>query len=242
MKIPDTKKLVIVGVIAVILILFFALDMQQYLNLSYIKESRENFQALLARHPVLVTGTFFILYVGITALSLPGAAVMTLASGALFGFWTGVVLVSFASSIGATLACGVARYLFREWTHDKLGAWYDKVNAGIQKEGAFYLFTLRLIPAVPFFVINLGMALTEMRLWTFYWVSQVGMLAGTAVYVNAGNQLGQIGTMSDTLSPGLIASFVVLGVFPLAVKKIVNLVRAKTGKVTVGRDTSHTAD
>ncbi len=236
MKIPDTKKLAIVGVIAVIIVLFFALDMQQYLNLSYIKESRENFQALLARHPVLVTGAFFIVYVGVTALSLPGAAVMTLAGGALFGFWAGVVLVSFASSIGATLACAVARYLFRDWTRNKLGAWYDKINAGIQKEGAFYLFTLRLIPAVPFFVINLGMALTEMRLWTFYWVSQVGMLAGTAVYINAGNQLGQISKMGDILSFQLIISFVILGIFPLAVKKIVNLVRAKTGKATVDPD------
>ena len=146
------------------------------------------------------------------------------------------MLVSFASTIGATLAYAVARYLFREWTRNKLGTWYDKINAGIQKEGAFYLFTLRLIPAVPFFVINLGMALTEMRLWTFYWVSQLKMLAGTAVYVNAGNQLGQISKMGDILSPGLIISFVILGVFPLAVKKVVNLVRAKAGKATVGPD------
>ena len=238
MKIPDFKKLIIAGIIAVIILLFFLLDMQQYLNLSYIKESRDNFQALLAGHPVLVTGAFFILYIGVTALSLPGAAVMTLAGGALFGFWAGVVLVSFASTIGATLACAVARYLFRDWTRDKLGTWYDKINAGIQKEGAFYLFTLRLIPAVPFFIINLGMALTEMRLWTFYWVSQVGMLAGTAVYVNAGNQLGQIGKMGDILSPGLIISFVILGVFPLAVKKAVNLVRAKTGKTAVHPDST----
>ena len=242
MKIPDTKKLVIVGIIAVIILLFFALDIQQYLNLSYIKESRENFQALLADHPILVTGAFFIIYVGVTALSLPGAAVMTLAGGALFGFWAGVVLVSFASSIGATLACAVARYLFRDWTQNKLGTWYDKINAGIQKEGAFYLFTLRLIPAVPFFVINLGMALTEMRLWTFYWVSQVGMLAGTAVYINAGNQLGQIGKMGDILSPQVILSFVILGIFPLAIKKIVNLVRAKTGKIKVDPDTPHIED
>ena len=236
MKIPDIKKTVIVGVIVIIIALFFALDLQQYLNLSYIQESRDSFQALLARHPVRVTGAFFILYIGVTALSLPGAAVMTLAGGALFGFWAGVVLVSFASSIGATLACAVARYLFRDWTKARLGTWYDKINAGIQKEGAFYLFTLRLIPAVPFFVINLGMALTEMRLWTFYWVSQVGMLAGTAVYINAGNQLGQISKMGDILSLPLIISFVILGIFPLAVKKIVNFVRAKAGKGKVDPD------
>ncbi|MBS3755330.1 MAG: TVP38/TMEM64 family protein [Desulfobacterales bacterium] len=230
MKIPDTKKLAVIGVIGAIVVLFFALDLQQYMNLSYIKESRENFQALLAQYPVLVTSAFFIIYIGVTALSLPGAAVMTLAGGALFGFWIGLVIVSFASTIGATLACAVARYLFRGWTKEKMGAWYDKINAGIKKEGAFYLFTLRLIPAIPFFAINLGMALTEMRLWTFYWISQVGMLAGTAVYINAGNQLGQISKMGDILSPSLIISFVILGIFPLAVKKIVNFVRAKTGK------------
>jgi uncharacterized membrane protein YdjX (TVP38/TMEM64 family) len=117
-----------------------------------------------------------------------------------------------------------------------MGAWYDKINAGIKKEGAFYLFTLRLIPAIPFFAINLALALTEMRLWTFYWVSQVGMLAGTAVYINAGNQLGQISKMGDILSPSLIISFVILGIFPLAVKKIVNFVRAKTGKGKVDPD------
>jgi len=236
MKIPDTKKLAVIGVIVVIVVLFFVLDLQQYMNLAYIKESRENFQALLAQHPVLVTGAFFIVYIVVTALSLPGAAVMTLAGGALFGFWTGLVIVSFASSIGATLACAVARYLFRDWTKQKMGAWYDKINAGIKKEGAFYLFTLRLIPAVPFFAINLGMALTEMRLWTFYWVSQVGMLAGTAVFINAGNQLGQISKMGDILSPSLIISFVILGIFPLAVKKTVNFVRAKTGKAKVDPD------
>ena len=236
MKIPDIKKIFIVGVIGIIIALFFALDLQQYLNLSYIQESRDSFQALLARHPVQVTGAFFILYIGVTALSLPGAAVMTLAGGALFGFWAGVVLVSFASTIGATLACAVARYLFRDWTKARLGTWYDKINAGIQKEGAFYLFTLRLIPAVPFFAINLGMALTEMRLWTFYWVSQVGMLAGTVVYINAGNQLGQISKMGDILSLPLIISFVILGIFPLAVKKSVNFVRAQAGKGNVDPD------
>jgi uncharacterized membrane protein YdjX (TVP38/TMEM64 family) len=155
---------------------------------------------------------------------------MTLAAGALFGFWAGLVLVSFASTIGATLACVVARYLFQGWAQSKLGSWFDKINAGIQKEGAFYLFTLRLIPAIPFFAINLGMALTKMRLLTFYWVSQVGMLPGTAVFINAGKQLGEISKVGDILSLDLILSFAILGIFPLAVKKIVNFVRAKTGK------------
>jgi uncharacterized membrane protein YdjX (TVP38/TMEM64 family) len=161
MKIPDTKKLAVIGVIVAIVVLFFALNLQQYMNLEYIKESRENFQVLLAQHPLLITGAFFVIYIVVTALSLPGAAVMTLAGGALFGFWAGLIIVSFASSIGATLACAVARYLFRDWTKEKMGAWYHKINAGIKKEGGFYLFTLRLIPAVPFFAINLGMALTD---------------------------------------------------------------------------------
>ncbi|MGM0540284.1 MAG: TVP38/TMEM64 family protein [Thermodesulfobacteriota bacterium] len=228
-RLPDYKKLALVGVIALLVILFFVFGLHKYLTLSYVQQSRETFQALYAEHTVLVLLSFFIFYIVVVAVNLPGAAVMSLAAGALFGFWVGLFLVSFASSIGATLACMVARYLLRDWTQAKLGSWYDKVNAGIEKEGAFYLFTMRLIPAIPFFVINLGMALTNMRLFTFYWVSQVGMLAGTAVYVNAGRQLGQISKMSDILSPGLIISFVILGIFPLAVKKIVNFIRARTG-------------
>ena len=228
-QLPDYKKLAIVGVIAVLVILFFAFGLHKYMTLSYLQQSRETFQALYAEHTVLVLLSFFVFYIAVVAVNLPGATVMTLAAGALFGFWVGLVLVSFASSIGATLACMVARYLLRDWTRAKLGSWYDKVNAGIEKEGALYLFTMRLIPAIPFFVINFGMALTNMRVTTFYWVSQVGMLAGTAVYVNAGRELGQISTMSDILSPGLILSFVVLGVFPLAVKRVVNCIRARTG-------------
>jgi len=230
MRLPNVKKLIIVGAIALLAILFFAFDLQQYLTLTYLKQSRETFQALYASHTLSVLAAFFVLYILVVAVNLPGAAVMTLAGGALFGFWVGLIVVSFASSIGATLACFVARYLFRDWAESRLGGWFTKINAGIQKEGAFYLFTMRLIPAIPFFAINLGMALTQMRLITFYWVSQVGMLAGTAVYVNAGKQLGEISKMSDILSLDLILSFAVLGIFPLAVKKIVNFVRAKTGK------------
>ena len=227
---PDPKKIILAAIIAATIILFFVLDLQQYLNLEYLRQSRESFQELYAENMIMVLGGFFFIYIIVTALSLPGAAVMTLAAGALFGFWTGLVTVSFASSIGATLACVVARYLFRDWTRDKLGKWYHKINSGVEKEGEFYLFTMRLIPAIPFFAINLGMALTGMRLWTFYWVSQLGMLAGTAVFVNAGNQLGQVSKVGDILSPGLIISFVILGIFPLVVKRIVNLVRKRTGR------------
>ncbi|MGM0424250.1 MAG: TVP38/TMEM64 family protein [Thermodesulfobacteriota bacterium] len=229
LKLPNYKKLAIVTVIALLVILFFAIGLHQYMTLGYLQQSRDTFQGLYAEHNLLVLLSFFLFYIIVVAVNLPGATIMTLAAGALFGFWVGLVLVSFASSIGATLACMAARYLLRDWTQAKLGSWYDKVNSGIEKEGPFYLFTMRLIPAIPFFVINLGMALTNMRLITFYWVSQVGMLAGTAVYVNAGRQLGQISKMSDILSPSLIISFVILGIFPLAIKKSVNFIRAKTG-------------
>jgi uncharacterized membrane protein YdjX (TVP38/TMEM64 family) len=166
----------------------------------------------------------------VVALNLPGAAVMTLAVGAFFGFWTGLVLVSFASTIGATLACMLARYMFRDWVQDRFGQRLQRVNRGFEREGAFYLFTMRLIPAIPFFAINVVMGLTPMRMWTFYWVSQVGMLPGTAVYVNAGKELGQIKSVSDILSWEVILSFVLLGVFPLAVKKAMVYYRRKTGR------------
>jgi uncharacterized membrane protein YdjX (TVP38/TMEM64 family) len=155
---------------------------------------------------------------------------MTLAGGALFGFFIGLAAVSFASTIGATLACFVSRYLLRGWVEEKFGDRLSAINSGIEKEGAFYLFMLRLIPVFPFFIINLLMGLTRIKLVTFYWVSQLGMLAGTAVYVNAGKEIGKIDSLSGILSPGLIISFVILGIFPLAVKKIVNVVQAHRAK------------
>ena len=223
------KKIALVLVVALVVVLFFALDLNQYMTLSYLKESRASFQALFQSHPVAVLGTHFLIYVLVVALNLPGAAVMTLAGGALFGFLSGLIVVSFASSLGATLACFVARYLFQGWVQARFKDRLAKVNQGIEQEGSFYLFTLRLIPIIPFFAINLVMGLTRMPLWRFYWVSQLGMLPGTAVYVNAGKELGQISALGDILSPSLIISFVILGIFPLAAKKAVNLYRRKTG-------------
>ena len=156
---------------------------------------------------------------------------MTLAGGGLFGFWVGVLVVSFASTIGATLACLVARFLLRDWVQTKFGEKLSAMNKGIEKEGAFYLFSLRLVPIFPFFVINLAMGLTSMQLLTFYWVSQIGMLPGTMVYVNAGKELGQIESLSGILSPGLIFSFIILGLFPITVKKLLYLYKQKTGKL-----------
>lgn len=160
-------------------------------------------------------------------MSLPGAVVLTIVGGALFGFLTGTLIVSFASTIGATLACFVARFLLRDWVQGKFGDKIVKINEGIGKEGAFYLFTLRLIPVFPFWIINLVMGLTRMRLWTFYWVSQLGMLAGTMVYINAGKELARIDSLKGILSPGLLISFALLGIFPIAVKKLLTLYKKR---------------
>ena len=170
---------------------------------------------------------FFAAYVAVTGLSLPGAALLTLAAGALFGLLWGTIIVSFASSIGATLAFLAARFVLRDWVQARYGSQLQAINRGVEKEGAFYLFTLRLIPAVPFFVINLAMGLTSLRTGTFYWVSQLGMLAGTIVYVYAGTQLGRIGSLGDVLSPGLIGAFLALGFFPLLAKRAMDAYRAR---------------
>lgn len=219
---PRLKKIFLFVVLACLLAAFFLLDLNRYFTLGYIKQSRDGFAAFYAQNRILTIAIYMLLYIAITALSLPGATVMTLVGGALFGFVTGLIAVSFASSIGATLACLVSRYLLRNWVEEKFGDKLNAINEGLKKEGAFYLFTLRLIPVFPFFAINLLMGLTRMKILTFYWVSQVGMLAGTAVYVNAGKELGKIDSLSGILSPTLIVSFILLGLFPLVVKKILN--------------------
>jgi pyruvate/2-oxoglutarate dehydrogenase complex dihydrolipoamide dehydrogenase (E3) component/uncharacterized membrane protein YdjX (TVP38/TMEM64 family) len=213
------KKFLVIVAIAVLFALFFAFDLQRYLTLTELKARQEAFQQFYVANRLLTLGLYFALYVVVTALSLPGAAVMTLAGGALFGFLPALIVVSFASSIGATLAFLVSRFLLRDWVQERFRDRLKALNAGIEREGAFYLFTLRLVPVFPFFVINLVMGLTPMRTLTFYWVSQVGMLVGTAVYVNAGTQLGQIESLSGILSPGLLFSFILLGIFPLIARK-----------------------
>lgn len=200
--------------------LFWIFDLGQYLTLSYLKASQAKFTALYKGKRILVIGIYMLIYIIVTALSLPGAAVMTLAGGGLFGLWVGVLVVSFASTIGATLACFVSRFLLRDWVQAKFGEKLGTVNKGVEEEGNFYLFTLRLVPIFPFFVINLVMGLTKMPLLSYYWISQVGMLPGTIVYVNAGKELAKIESLSGILSPGLIISFVILGVFPITVKKL----------------------
>jgi len=221
------NKIVILVLIVLGIAVFRYFDLGQYLTLGYIKASQEKFQILYQSHRVLVIAAYMGIYIAVTALSLPGAAVLTLAGGGLFGLMVGTIAVSFASTIGATLACLVSRFLLREWVQSKFGDRLAMINSGIEKEGAFYLFSLRLVPIFPFFVINLVMGLTRMRLSTFFWVSQIGMLAGTMVYVNAGKELAKIDSLSGIMSPGVLISFVVLGLFPITVKKILSLYKTK---------------
>lgn len=223
----SVKKVLIVAAIVPLIAAFWYFDLGRYLTLSYMKESRESFQSLYSENSLAVVSVYMLIYILVTSLSLPGAAVLTLAGGALFGLLVGTVVVSFASTIGATLACFVARFLLRDWVQERFGEKLKSVNEGIEREGAFYLFTMRLIPIFPFFVINLVMGLTKMPLFTFFWVSQVGMLAGTMVYVNAGKELAKIDSLAGILSPGLIFSFALLGLFPITVKRLMAFVRAR---------------
>ena len=215
----NIKKLTLLLVMAAAVLAFVALDLGQYLRLDYLKQSQAALADLYRREPLGVGLAYFAIYVVATALSFPGATLITLAGGALFGLGWGLLIVSFASSVGATLAFLAARFVLRDSVEQRFTQRLGEINRGVAKEGAFYLFTLRLIPAVPFFVINLAMGLTQMRTWTFYWVSQIGMLAGTAVFVNAGTQLAQLDSLQGILSPALLGSFVLLGLFPLLARR-----------------------
>ncbi|MFM6999569.1 MAG: FAD-dependent oxidoreductase [Limnohabitans sp.] len=206
---------------------FVALDLGRYLNFEQLKASQASFAQLHAEQPLAVAVVYFLVYVLATALSFPGATIITLAGGAVFGLWRGLLIVSFASTVGATLAFLASRFLLRDWVEARFGQRLADINAGVNREGAFYLFTLRLIPVVPFFLINLLMGLTRMKVWTYYWVSQLGMLAGTAVYVNAGTQLAQLESVQGILSPALLGSFVLLGIFPLIARRIVAAVQKR---------------
>lgn len=221
------QKILIVVTILAFVATFKFLGLGQYLTLDYLKQSQDRFAELYAAQPVLVISFYMMIYVLVTALSLPGAVIMTLAGGGLFGFVTGTIVVSFASTIGATLACFVSRFLLREWVQKKFGEKLAPINNGIEKEGGFYLFTMRLVPAFPFFLINLAMGITKLPLIQYYWVSQLGMLPGTIVFVNAGKELAKIDSLSGILSPSLLISFAILGLFPITVKKIMGLVKSR---------------
>jgi dihydrolipoamide dehydrogenase len=221
------KKLGLVGILAAVVVLFFVFDLGHYLTLDYIKTQQFQIEQFYSENRVLTLALYFTIYVIVTGASLPGAVILTLAGGAIFGLATGLLLVSFASSVGASLAFLFSRYLFRETVQARFGSSLKSINDGIAKDGATYLFALRLVPAFPFFVINLVMGLTNIKLKTFYWVSQLGMLAGTAVFVNAGTQLAQIESASDILTFELLISFVLLGLLPFLGKKIVFLLNSR---------------
>jgi pyruvate/2-oxoglutarate dehydrogenase complex dihydrolipoamide dehydrogenase (E3) component/uncharacterized membrane protein YdjX (TVP38/TMEM64 family) len=223
----NIKKIGLLALIAAGVLAFFVFDLGRFFSLEYLKGAQAEFAALYAANPVAVIGGYFAVYLAVTALSLPGAAVLTLAGGAIFGLVAGTVIVSFASSIGATLAMLVSRHVLRDAVKSRFGARLAEIDKGVAKEGGFYLFTLRLVPAVPFFVVNLLMGLTAIRTAVFYGVSQLGMLPGTLVYVLAGTQLAQIDSLRGIVSPGLIGAFVLLGIFPLIAKKIVDAVKAR---------------
>ncbi|MEN8180846.1 MAG: dihydrolipoyl dehydrogenase, partial [Pseudomonadota bacterium] len=221
------RKWLLLIIILLIIAGFFYFDLGRLLTFDYLKSQRDQLIGWRVAEPLLATVSVFLTYIAVTALSLPGATIMTLAIGAVFGLTWGLVLVSFASTIGATLAFLIARFLLRDLVQDRYGERLKAINDGIEKDGAFYLFTLRLVPVFPFFIINLVMGLTPIRTATFYWVSQVGMLAGTLVYVNAGTQLAQLESAAGILSPALLGSFVLLGIFPLIAKRIVAMIKRR---------------
>lgn len=225
---------IIIALLALVLIgVYFAFDLQQYLNLQTLKDQKDALAEFNANNPITMAAAYFFTYVIFTALALPAAAILTLAGGAVFGFWQGLILVSFASSIGATCAFLLTRYLFHDAVEKKFGQRLVTINKGIEAEGAFYVFGLRLVPLFPFFVINSVLALTKLKTFTFYWASQLGMLAGTVVYVNAGTQLAEIEDKSDIVSLELVLSFVLLGLFPIIAKHALSFLRQTTTDETV---------
>lgn len=221
------KKILLLITASALALGFFALDLNQYLSLDGLKASLGPFQAQRAASPLGVGLVFFTVYVVVTALSLPSAVILTLAAGALFGLSLGTVIVSFASSLGATLAFLASRYVLRDAIQQRFGERLKAINSGMAKDGALYLFTLRLIPIFPFFLVNLLMGLTPIRTWSYYWVSQLGMLAATLVYVNAGTQLAQITSLAGIVSPGLLLSLALLGVFPMLAKRLIHLLQSR---------------
>ncbi|MEE9434872.1 MAG: FAD-dependent oxidoreductase [Sphingorhabdus sp.] len=218
------KKLLLVTIIAAAIASYFWFDLGQYMSLEYFKAQQAEFAANYANNPWLFLGGFFLIYVAMAALSLPGAAILTLVAGALFGLLTGTILVSFASTIGATLAFLSSRFLLGDWVQGRFGGRLKAINDGLERDGAFYLFTIRMIPAFPFFVVNLLMGLTKIKTFTYYWVSQIGMLAATAVFVNAGTQIANLDPGESLLSLALLGSFAALAIFPWIAKAIIGSV------------------
>jgi len=220
-------KIILLILLAALVGSFFAFDLQQYATLDTLKQHRQTLEDYYAQNTGLTILIYFGVYVATTALSLPGATVLTLAGGMLFGLVNGLIIVSFASTAGATLAFLASRYLIGSSVQRKFGDKLKTINEGVRKDGVFYLISLRLMPIFPFFLINLLMGLTAIRLSVFYIVSQIGMLPGTLVYINAGTEIAKITSLKGILSPTLIFSFVLLGIFPLIAKAFVNFLKAR---------------
>ena len=220
------KTKIIIAVLFIALVAaFFIFDLGQYFSLDYLKQQKDALNQYYQENAILMISAFFLVYVAMAALALPAATLLTVAAGALFGFWVGVVVVSFASTIGATIAFLLTRYLFHDAIQAKFGDRLKPINDGIESEGAFYVFGLRLVPLFPFVVVNSVLGLTKLKTITFYWAIQLGMLAGTAVYVNAGTQLAEINTLGDIASPKLLLSFALLGLFPIIAKQIMKFLK-----------------
>jgi uncharacterized membrane protein YdjX (TVP38/TMEM64 family) len=237
------KVLVVLAVAAAAAIGYFQLS--DSLTLQNLAAQEAGLRDLQQEHPLLLYSAVFLIYVAVTGLSLPGATVMTLACSWFFGFWRGVLLVSFASTAGATVAFIVSRYLLRDSIQSRFGDRLATFNRALEREGAFYLFMLRLIPAVPFFVINAVMGLTPLRTQTFWWVSQIGMLPATVVYGYAGSSVPSLATFVEKgaggiLTPQLLIAFTLLGLFPLVLKKVLNRFRpdARTAGSEIAASTS----
>ena len=222
-------RILIVVMIAACVLAFITLGLGQYLTIETLKAQQDALRTYYDGHMRLMIGGYFVVYVVSTAISLPGAAILTLAGGSIFGFWPGVLIVSFASTIGATIAFIVSRFLLRDWVQGRFRDRLETINEGIRNEGAFYLFALRLVPAFPFFLVNIVMGLTPIKTTTFYWVSQTGMLAGTMAYVFAGTQLSQIQSVRGILSLKLMLSFTIIGVLPLISRVVIGHLRAGKG-------------
>ncbi|PMJ93457.1 TVP38/TMEM64 family protein [Vibrio sp. 10N.261.55.A7] len=228
------NKKILFGVILILTILFLTTNYGHLLTLENAKAQQDSLAQTIESNFALAALSYFAIYIIITAFSIPGAAVVTLLGAALFGFWTSLLLVSFASSLGATLAFLSSRFLLKDWVQAKFGEKLSTINDGVEKDGAFYLFSLRLIPVVPFFLINLLMGLTPISASRFYLVSQLGMLPGTAVYLNAGTQLANIDSLSGIVSLPVILSFVLLGVFPIIAKKLMGVVKKSPSENQTG--------
>lgn len=224
------RRVLLLGAVALVVILFFALGGAESLTLEAVKARRLALTELYAERPLTVLAAYFGLYVLVAALSLPGAVPLGLIGGAVFGFGAGLVVVSFASSVGAALACALARHVLRDWVQARFGSRLAAIDDGLAREGIFYLLFLRLTPAFPFFLVNLAMGLTAMPLTTFYWVSQLGMLPGTAVFINAGARLGALDSLSDVLSFRTMWSLALLGLFPLLARRLTAAWRARAGR------------